>query len=171
MRRPPLLRSIFVLLVAWQGVANDAAADEPVADEPAAEPAPLTANEQKFAEAMSGASLVGSFTLWKSPGPPKSERYDLGEVRKVGDGMWLIPTRVRYGKQDVTLPITLPVEWAGDTAVIVVDEVGFPGLGTYSARVMIHDGYYAGYWKGGKRGGHLFGELRRGPAPGDPPGP
>ncbi|MEM1304509.1 MAG: hypothetical protein AAGG46_06415, partial [Planctomycetota bacterium] len=106
MRRPPLLRSIFVLLVAWQGVANDAAADEPVADEPvadepAAEPAPLTANEQKFAEAMSGTSLVGSFTLWKSPGPPKSERYDLGEVRKVGDGMWLIPTRVRYGKQDV----------------------------------------------------------------------
>ena len=120
----------------------------------------LSDKEQAFADAMAGASLVGSFTLKGVDGPPRSERYDLGDVRKVGDGLWVFPTRIRYGENDVTLPITLPVEWAGDTAVIVVDKIGFPGLGVYSARVLIHDGRYAGYWHGGGMGGHLFGEVR-----------
>lgn len=118
----------------------------------------MSAAEHAFAEAMSGAVLVGQFTAGEEAAP-RPERYELGEVRKVGDDLWLLPARIKYGDHDVTIPVTLPVEWAGDAAVIVVDNVGFPGLGVYSARVLIHDGRYAGYWHGGDHGGHLFGKI------------
>ncbi|MEM6799134.1 MAG: hypothetical protein AAF589_06440, partial [Planctomycetota bacterium] len=120
----------------------------------------LNPAERAFAAAMSNATLAGRFTAGDEDAA-KPERYELGEVRKVGDGLWLFPARIRYGKNDVTLPITLPVKWAGDTAVIIVDKVGFPGLGTYSARVMIHGGQYAGYWQGDGYGGHLFGKIEK----------
>lgn len=120
---------------------------------------PLTPAEKAFVEQMSGATLVGNFTVGDAAGEAKPERYEIGDVRKVGDGQWLIPTRIVYGDHNVLLPITLPVAWAGDTAVITVDNVGFPGLGTYSARVLIHDGRYAGYWQGAGHGGHLFGTI------------
>lgn len=132
----------------------------------AADAVQLSPAESAFANAMNGATLVGAFTMSNAPDAlPRSERYDLGEVRKLADGLWLLPTRIRYGDKDVTLPITLPVQFAGDTAVIVVDKVGFPGLGVYSARVLVHDGRYAGYWHGGGHGGHLFGEIRPPKAP------
>ena len=89
------------------------------------------------------------------------EKYTLGEVKKLAGNMWLIPARIQYGEHDVTLPITVPIQWAGDTPVIVVDNVGLPGFGTVSARVMFFADHYAGYWKHGEHGGHLFGIIRR----------
>ena len=74
----------------------------------------------------------------------------------------MFPARIQYGEKDVTLPIPLPIRWAGDTPVIVVDNVPLPGFGTVSARVMFFDGHYAGYWKHGDHGGHLFGVIHRG---------
>jgi hypothetical protein len=139
-------------------------AQEPAAPEPAP-PVEMNEHEQAFAAAMSGCTLDGNFTITgRNEGdlPQLSaESYTIGEVRKVEDGKWLIPARIKYGDKDVTLPLTLPVEWAGDTPVIIVDKVGFPGLGTYSARVLIHDGRYAGYWAGAEHGGHLFGEVKK----------
>jgi hypothetical protein len=142
-------------------------AQEPGADEAAKTAVPVETNdlERAFAESMSNSSLEGNFTVTgqMEDNLPRlmAESYRLGEVRKVAEGKWLFPARIKYGKNDVTLPLTLPVAWAGDTAVIIVDKVGFPGLGTYSARVLIHDGRYAGYWAGDDHGGHLFGEVRK----------
>lgn len=148
---------LFCLLAAQLGSAQ-----------PAAEAPPeMTPAEAAFAKAMSGATLAGAFTTG-ADAPPRAERYDLGEVRKVGDGLWQIRARIRYGEHDVELPITLPVDFAGDAAVIRVDKVGFPGLGEYSARVLIQGGKYAGYWEGAGHGGHLFGELTRREAPAEP---
>ena len=45
--------------------------------------------------------------------------------------------------------------------VIVVDNVGLPGFGTVSARVMFFADHYAGYWKHGRSVGHLFGVIQR----------
>jgi hypothetical protein len=84
-------------------------------------------------------------------------------------GLWLIPARIQYGEHDITLPLTLPIRWAGDTPLIVVDNVGLAGFGTVSARVMFFDGHYAGYWKHGKSGGHLFGTIRPGEEAAPPP--
>ncbi|HEX6963094.1 MAG TPA: hypothetical protein VF175_14590, partial [Lacipirellula sp.] len=67
-----------------------------------------------------------------------------------------------YGDHDVTAPLTLPIRWAGDTPVICVDELPIPGLGAFTARVMIYRDHYAGFWAGKDHGGHLFGVIQRG---------
>ena len=45
-------------------------------------------------------------------------------------------SRVQFGGKDVTIPMIIPVKWAGDTPVISVTDLGFPGLGNYTARVI-----------------------------------
>jgi hypothetical protein len=120
--------------------------------------------EAAFAKMLSGATLEGSFTsTGKGADPTKlsREKYTLGEVKKLQGDFWLIPARIQYGEKDMTIPLTLPVRWAGDTPMIVVDDVGLPGFGTVSARVMFFADHYAGYWKHGEHGGHLFGVVKR----------
>ena len=56
-------------------------------------------------------------------------------------------------------PIPVFVKWAGDTAVITLDNVGFPGGDSYSARVLIYGNTYAGSWSGGNHAGLLNGLI------------
>jgi hypothetical protein len=124
--------------------------------------------EVALTQMLSGATLEGSFTSTGAGSDPNkfsTEKYTLGQVKKIGGNLWLIPARIQYGEHDVTLPLTLPIRWAGDTPVIVVDNVGLPGFGTVSARVMFFADHYAGYWKHGNSGGHLFGTIRHGEKP------
>jgi hypothetical protein len=121
---------------------------------------------------LSGATLEGSFTKTGDDSDPTElsrEKYTLGEVKKLEGNLWLIPARIQYGEHDVALPLILPIRWADDTPVIVVDNVGLPGFGAVSARVMFFADHYAGYWKHGKRGGHLFGVIRRDKTQDGPP--
>jgi hypothetical protein len=115
-----------------------------------------------FTKMLSGATLEGSFTSTgegQDPTKLSSDKYTLGEVKKLEGNYWMIPARIQYADKDFTVPLMLPVKWAGDTPVIVVDDVGLPGFGTVSARVMFFADHYAGYWKHGKHGGHLFGTI------------
>ncbi|REK12774.1 MAG: hypothetical protein DWQ37_11145 [Planctomycetota bacterium] len=117
--------------------------------------------EKKFAETMSGATLVGRFTIsGVNDGEPlKEDRYTLGKVYKLKNGLWSFEARIQYGDHDVKLPLALTVEWAGDTPVITVTKVAFPGLGTYTARVLVYDDQYAGTWSGSDHGGQMFGKI------------
>jgi hypothetical protein len=120
--------------------------------------------ETAFEKMLTGATLEGSFTSTGRGNDPtrlRSEKYTIGEVKKVGPGVWMISARIQYGEHDVTLPIAVPIRWAGDTPVIVVDNQALPGFGTVSARVMFFADHYAGYWKHGEHGGHLFGIISR----------
>ncbi|HEX4415270.1 MAG TPA: hypothetical protein VH107_16680 [Lacipirellulaceae bacterium] len=139
------------------------------ANEDASPPAAKTTSDEHQAKLeaalskmLSGATLEGSFTA-SGPGadPTKlsREKYTLGEVKKIGEDTWLFPTRIEYGGKDLTLPIPLPIRWAGDTPVVVVDQVELPGFGAVSARVMFFEGHYAGFWKHGEHSGNLFGEI------------
>jgi hypothetical protein len=122
-------------------------------------------------EMLSGATLDGSFTSTgkgRDSRKLSSEKYTLGNVKKLAGNFWLIPARIEYGEHDVTLPITVPIEWAGDTPMVVVDNIPLPGFGTVSARVMFFADHYAGYWKHGDHGGHLFGVIQREEQPGTP---
>lgn len=126
--------------------------------------------EAVFAKMLSGATLEGSFTQTGPGGDPKKldrEKYTLGEVKKVAGNVWLFPARIEYGGKDITLPIMLPVHWAGDTPVVVVNTVDLPGLGSVSARVLFFAGHYAGYWKHGEYSGNLFGLIHSAPAKGE----
>jgi hypothetical protein len=118
--------------------------------------------EAALTKNLSGATLEGSYTRTgdgSDPGKLSREKYTLGEVKKVSGDIWQIPARIQYGEKDVTIPIMLPIKWAGDTPIVTVDDLALPGFGAVSARVMFYDGHYAGYWKHGDHGGHLFGVI------------
>jgi hypothetical protein len=120
------------------------------------------AREAAFGKLMSGATLEGQFTARdKGDGKlPNPEKYTLGTVTKVKDDLWTFQTRIQYGNHDVQVPLTLRVIWAGDTPVITLDKLDVPGLGKFTARVMIFNSQYSGMWDGGgNHGGLLFGRV------------
>ncbi len=139
------------------------AEDAPKVEEKAPPPAAKEALEKKFVEALSGATLTGHFTDQSKPDAklPREEKYTIESVSKLHGDYWLFKSRIQYGTHDATLPLPLRVLWAGETPVITLDKVPVPGFGTFSARVMIHDGKYAGTWDGGDHGGLLFGTVAK----------
>ncbi len=118
--------------------------------------------EKKFETQMSGATLVGHFTVdGKTNGkPPREERYEIASAKKLNGDQWLITARIKYGKNDVNVPMPLNVFWAGDTPVISLTNLTIPGLGNaFTSRVMFFEGRYAGTWQHGKVGGNLWGRI------------
>ena len=120
--------------------------------------------ERKLEKTLSGSVMIGHFTVTgDKPGvSPKEERYTLKRVKKLEGDNWLFEARIQYGEHDKTLPLTLPVLWAGDTPVISLTKLMVPGFGTFTARVLIYDDQYAGTWSGRDHGGQLFGRIVRG---------
>ncbi len=121
----------------------------------------LSALEKKFAETLSGATLRGRWCLVKGDklGEEKEEQYAIRSATKVAGDVWLIGARIQYGGKDVTLPVPVKVFWAGDTPVISVTDLGLPGLGSYTARVMVYQGLYSGTWFGPGHSGLLSGSI------------
>ena len=117
--------------------------------------------EAKFKATLTKATFTGRWCALKDGelGPEKEDKYTILGVSKLGGAVWVINARIQYGKKDITAPIPVQVKWAGDTAVIIVDDVGVPGSGTYSARVMIYNNTYAGTWSGGDHGGLMSGVI------------
>ena len=132
----------------------------------AQEPAPdqQAARDKAFVEQMANTVMIGSFTVdGKSDGSPlKEERYEIDSVVRTAGNLWTFTTRVKYGKVDTRLPVTVPMEWAGDTPMVTLTNASLPGLGTeFSARVLFYDNRYAGTWQHGKAGGHMFGRIEK----------
>src|SRR5438045_8284733 len=92
--------------------------------------------EKRFTERLTNAVMAGQYTVGNSA--PKKDRYTIVSVQKLKDDNWLLKARVQFGNNDVTLPMIIPVKWAGDTPMISVTDIGFPGLGSYTARVLIY---------------------------------
>ena len=136
-----------------------------VADEQSAAGAQAAeAREKAFVEQMANSVLVGFFTVdGKSDDQPlKEERYEIDSVAKASGNLWVFTARVKYGNIDTRLPITVPMEWAGDTPMVSLTNASLPGLGTeFSARVLFYEDRYAGTWQHGKVGGHMFGKIEK----------
>ncbi|QDT15201.1 hypothetical protein [Alienimonas californiensis] len=157
--------------------------DQPPADPPAVDQLPVTrtpqdmtlladpqdgpaaaARRDAFAALMTGATLDGRFSVDGSPDKLPEERYEIGQVSYVKDDLWTIAARIKYGANDVTVPVPVKVFWAGDTPVITLEETTLPGMGTFSARVLVHktgsgQTRYAGTWQHDAKGGCLFGTV------------
>lgn len=116
-----------------------------------------------FEKRLDNVALIGSFTIsGKEDQAPKPERYEIRNVRKLEEGdIWLINARIKYGDKDVQLPLPLEVKWAGMTPVISLDKTTIPGMGTFSAHVVIDEDKYAGTWTHGEVGGALFGRIEK----------
>jgi len=122
----------------------------------------MAALEKQFEETLTNVALVGSFTVkGKEDGKLHQERYVISSVKKIEGESWLFMARIQYGGKDATLPLILRVKWAGDTPIITLDKFKVPGFGTFTARVMIYDGQYAGTWSGGDHGGQMFGRIEK----------
>jgi hypothetical protein len=138
--------------------AQDQAASpaKPAADE-------QTAREKEFEQKLTNATFRGRWCSVKEGrlGPEREEKYSLLGVRKVGGDVWVIQSRIQYGDKDVTVPVPVHVKWAGDTPVISITDLAIPGVGTYTARVLVHGNTYAGTWSGGEHGGLLSGVIER----------
>ena len=91
----------------------------------------------------------------------KSEKYTITGATKSGQDVWLIYAKIEYRGKEVSVPVPVQVKWAGDTPVITLDKVSIPGMGTYSARVLVFDKTYAGTWSAGDHGGMLHGLIRK----------
>ena len=160
-----LVTRIISQLPSEQSLQPGAKIDREQTQDPPASPkqSALTPNEQRFQEMLSGATLTGHFTLTgeEDSSTLREEKYTITRVTKLGNDYWLFFARIQYGGRDVTVPLKLEVKWAADTPIITLTDLELPELGTFTARVIIYRGQYAGTWSSGKHGGHLFGIVTK----------
>ena len=163
-----------------QGVADDPKPAEPKSadakpadpksegEEKSAKPAKLDQAELErlFAEKLSNCALVGRFTSDGQEGSPKEDTYQITTAKKLRDDYWMF-SGIKYGKQDIQIPLVIRIVWAGDTPMMAMDKFTIPGQGTYSFRLMFHGDRYAGSWQHDEHGGHMWGRLERVKAQGD----
>ncbi|MFO0977538.1 MAG: hypothetical protein U0996_14150 [Planctomycetaceae bacterium] len=125
----------------------------------------MTAKEKAFSASMENCTLVGSFTVDGKENkddkePLKAERYEIESAVKANDNIWIFTVRIKYGNLDTKLPVSVPLEWAGDTPMVTLTDAAIPGLGEgFSARVLFYKDRYAGTWQHGPIGGHMFGRI------------
>jgi len=152
MRNSAILATLLLLVV---GAAPNHA------DEPG--DAAIKARNDEFAEKFSGAVLNGQFTVDGKPlDQLKAEKYEIVRAKKLPKGdQWSIEARIKYGKYDLVVPVPVDIKWAGKTPVITLDDITIPGMGTFSARVLLHKDRYAGTWQHDAVGGHMFGAIER----------
>jgi len=117
--------------------------------------------ETKFKTTLTQATLTGRWCAIQEGklSPEKKDRYSIESVSKIKGDQWLLKARIQYGGTDLLAPVPVQVKWAGDTAVIVVDDFSLPGGGTYSARVLVYNDTYAGTWSAEDHGGLLNGII------------
>lgn len=164
----PLLSSCGVTCLAVALSISVARGEEPKTDAPATPPG-ATAEpelsqeelEKQFEETLTNCQMIGSFTLAGGPTdkPLNEDKYTINKVKKLKNGLWMFDSTIQYGGNNTRIPITLPVKWASDTPVITVTNILVPGMGTFSARVLVFKDQYAGTWSGGDHGGQMFGRI------------
>jgi hypothetical protein len=69
--------------------------------------------------------------------------------------------------QEVEFPFPVTVKFAGDVAVLIMDNIPLGDGETWSARVLFHDDVYAGSWWGkdkAEKSGVISGTITRGGA-------
>lgn len=119
--------------------------------------------DRKFVEMMTGVTLVGRSTRLHDDKIVGEEKYVIEAVSKLAGDTWLFRSRLQYGGHDIPLPLPVTIKWAGDTPVVTLTDLSIPGIGTYTARVLLYRGQYAGTWSGKKGGGQIFGKIVRNP--------
>jgi hypothetical protein len=119
----------------------------------------LTPAEKEFQESMSGVTLNGHYT--RQDGSSLSDdKYAIESVIKVKGDLWRFVTRVQYSGHDLKIPVELQVKWAGDTPVITLTNMAVGGMGSFTVRIIVYKGQYAGTWSNAKgHGGTLFGNI------------
>jgi hypothetical protein len=153
-----LLAFAAILICATPAISQE----KPAATNEKSKPTPTTEQlESTFKTMLTKATLTGRWCSLKDGelGPEKEDKYNIVSATKAGEHKWIISTRIKMKDREMVVPIPVEVKWAGDTAVLIVDNLQYPGGGTYSARVLFHNNTYAGTWSGGDHGGLMSGMI------------
>ena len=125
------------------------------------EPSSLSDAERAFSERMRDVVLVGTFTVTGRDRPPRTERYEIAGVEKVGDDLWRFKAKMDCCGVNGEIPIVVPLRFVGDTPMIMMTDTSLPGIGTYTVRLFFYRDRYSGTWQGDKAGGHMSGRIEK----------
>lgn len=124
--------------------------------------------EAKFIAMLKNATLKGTWApvAQNQLGAQRgNDVYRIARVEKNADGKWSIVSLFNVGGRTVEYPIPATVKFAGDTAVLILDNTkAGPGQANWSARVMFFDDVYAGRWwetSNKPHGGTIAGTITR----------
>jgi hypothetical protein len=124
--------------------------------------------EAKFVAMLKNATLKGSWAPVQQGklGTDKgNDGYRIARAEKSADGKWSIVSVINAQGRRIEFPIPATVKFAGDTAVLILDNVrAGPGGANWSARVMFFDDVYAGRWwetTNKEHGGTIAGTITR----------
>jgi hypothetical protein len=119
---------------------------------------PMTAAEKQFQESMTNVTLTGFFTVGDEAATHE-DSYLIERVSKIKEDVWAFEARINYNKREFKATVEVPVKWAGETPVLTLSNYLIKGHGIYSARILIHNGMYAGTWGAQDHGGKMFGKI------------
>ena len=89
------------------------------------------------------------------------DTYSIQSATRKGKEQWTINVLVEVLGRNVAVPIPVRLSWAGETPVVTLEKVSVPGLGSYSARVLLYENTYAGVWSANGRAGMLHGTIQK----------
>lgn len=151
---PVLLAGAFAAGWGWDSIGGGRAAP----------PASLSERERAFTERMRGVVLDGRFSVETPERRPGffEDRYEIAGVQKLDGDRWRFDARLVYGDLDLTLPVVVPVLWAGEVPMIHLVDANLPGLGEeFGATILFHGDHYAGTWSHGEVAGFMLGSVSR----------
>ena len=153
-----LFQTIALILVSTSGIAFSIA-------EETVEKTSSETMEKQFSAMLKGATLKGT---WAPVGPvglgeDKEDAYHIVEAKKVKDDNWVMVSRFNYKGRQLDIPVPVVIKFAGDTAVMILNDVPTGDGATWSARILFHNDIYTGSWweSTKKKGGILSGVISR----------
>jgi len=106
--------------------------------------------EARFIAMLKNSTLKGTWAPVQRGrlGPEKQDdSYRIVRAEKKEGERWAIVSLFTYQGQQIEHPIPAVVKFAGDTAVLILNDVrAGQGQARWSARVMFHDDVYTGRW-------------------------
>jgi hypothetical protein len=124
--------------------------------------------EGKFIAMLKNATLKGTWApiaQGRLGGERGNDSYRIARVEKAEGGKWSVVSIFTVRDRDIEFPISCDVKFAGDTAVLILNNVrAGPGNANWSARVMFFDDVYAGRWwetANKEHGGTIAGTITR----------
>src|SRR5690348_14592130 len=118
--------------------------------------------EERFKALFTNATLSGRWARIKDGvlGEERAgDKYTIVSVVKRDGDNWTVNAKMKYGEKELILPVPVRMKFSGDTAVLSVEDLGMPGGGTYTARLLIFERTYSGTWKDQRGGGMLYGTI------------
>ncbi|HZN35847.1 MAG TPA: hypothetical protein VFB80_18585 [Pirellulaceae bacterium] len=124
--------------------------------------------EAKFIAMLKNATLKGTWAPVAKGvlgNERKDDSYQIARVEKGEGGKWTIVSLFVVRERQLEFPIACSVKFAGDTAVLILDNVrAGPGNANWSARILFFDDVYTGRWwetANKEHGGTIAGTITR----------